>query len=58
MKLVGMMACRNDSWVIGLSLRVALMWCDEVVVLLHACTDRSEDIVREVNKETPNLSTS
>lgn len=48
MKLVGMMPVRNEDWVLGLSLRVALMWCDEVVVLLHACTDRSAQIVSEV----------
>lgn len=53
MKLVGMMPVRNESWVLGLSLRVALLWCDEVVVLLHACTDRSEEIAVEVSREHP-----
>jgi Glycosyl transferase family 2 len=51
MKLVGMMPVRNEEWVLGLSLRVALMWCDEVVVLLHACTDRSAEIVSEIQQE-------
>ena len=53
MKLIGMMPVRNEDWVLGLSLRVALMWCDEVVVLLHACTDFSEDIARAVGREHP-----
>jgi hypothetical protein len=52
MKLVGCMPIRNEDWVLGLSLRVALLWCDEVVVLLHACTDRSAMIAREVSVES------
>lgn len=41
------MPVRNEAWCLGLSLRVALMWCDEVLVLLHECTDggASEAIV-------------
>lgn len=54
MKLVGMMPVRNEDWCLGLSLRVALMWCDEVVVLLHACTDRSEVIARDTRAENGN----
>lgn len=53
MKLVGMLLCRNEDWVLGLSLRAALMWCDAVVVLLHSCTDESEAIAREVAQENP-----
>lgn len=53
MKLIGMMCVRNEDWVLGLSLRVALLWCDEVVVLLHACTDRSAEIVEEIRRESP-----
>ncbi len=48
MKLVGLMPVRNEDWCLGLSLRVALLWCDEVVVLLHACTDGSGAIVAQV----------
>ncbi len=51
MKLIGMMPVRNEAWCLGLSLRVALLWCDEVVVLLHACTDRSHEIAWEVYRE-------
>ncbi len=52
MKLVGIMPCRNESWVIGLSLRVALLWCDAVIVFDHASTGTdTPDIVREVMRE-------
>lgn len=53
MKLIGMMPVRNEDWCLGLSLRVALMWCDEMVLLNHASTDQSEDIMREVSREHP-----
>lgn len=53
MKLLGMMPVRNEAWCLELSLRVALLWCDEVVVLLHACTDDSERIARDVLRESP-----
>jgi hypothetical protein len=52
-KLINIMPVRNEDWVLGLSLRACLMWCDEVVVFMHACTDRSWDIVREVQREHP-----
>jgi hypothetical protein len=51
MKLVGIMPCRNEDWILGLSLRAALLWCDEVVVGLHACTDDSAAIAFEAMKE-------
>lgn len=51
MRLIAMMPVRNEDWVLGLSLRVVLMWCDEVVVLLHACTDRSIQIAIDVQQE-------
>ncbi len=52
MKIVGIMPVRNEDWVLGLSARVALMWCDVLVVYLHACTDRSTEIAREIEKES------
>lgn len=52
MKLVGLMPVRNEDWILGLSLRVALKWCDEVIVYLHACTDQSAAIAMEVAQET------
>jgi hypothetical protein len=52
MRIIALMPARNEDWIIGLSLRAALMWCDEVVVLDHASTDRTFEIVEEIRKET------
>ena len=51
MKIIGCMLCRNEDWVIGLSARVALRWCDALVVCLHECSDRSAEIVRKLKGE-------
>lgn len=51
MKIVGVMLARNEDWIIGLSLRAALLWCDEVVVLDHGSTDGTPGIVAEVQRE-------
>lgn len=51
MRIVATMPCRNDGWCLGLSLRVALLWCDAVVLLLHQCTDDSLAIAQEVATE-------
>ena len=51
MKLVAIMPARNEAWILGLSLRAALMWCDSVVLLLHACTDESLEIAAAVARE-------
>lgn len=55
MKLIGLMRCRNESWIIGLSLRVALTYCDHVIVYFHACTDAdaSWDAVIAAGHEYP-----
>ncbi len=53
MKLSALCPVRNEDWCLGLSLRVALRHCDSAVVLLHACTDRSAEIVAEVAAEQP-----
>lgn len=45
------MPVRNEAWVLGLSARVALKWCDELVILCHACSDRSAEIAHEVQAE-------
>ena len=46
MKLIGLMAVRNEAWVLALSARVALTWCDELVIRGHACTDGTFEIVK------------
>ena len=52
MKLIGLMPVRNEDWVLGLSARAALMWCDELVVLDHACADLSWELLCGVHKES------
>lgn len=51
MKLIATIPCRNEAWCIGLSARVALLWCDEIVVLDHCSTDRSASIILDVANE-------
>lgn len=51
MKLVALMPVRNEAYVLGLSARVALRWCDAIVIGLHACTDESERIVQDLQEE-------
>lgn len=53
MKLIGLMPVRNEDWILGLSARVALSWCDALVILLHCCEDESEEIAAEVSGEHP-----
>ena len=51
MKLVGILPVRNEAWILGLSARVALAWCDELVILDHASTDTSRWIVDAIAAE-------
>lgn len=53
MKIVGLLPVRNEDWVLSMSARAALMWCDSLVILLHACTDKSEAIARGLQHEHP-----
>lgn len=53
MKLVGIMPVRNEAYVLGLSARVALGWCDELVVLHHASTDAGNKILWDLASEYP-----
>jgi hypothetical protein len=53
-KLVALTATRNEDWVLGLSLRVSLSYCDAVVVSDHGSTDRSAQIIRDAQAEFPN----
>jgi len=53
MRLAALMPVRNEAWIAGLSLRVALRWCDEVVCLNHASTDRTGEVLAEVATEHP-----
>lgn len=53
MKLIATIPCRNEGWIIGLSARVALQWCDEIVLLNHASTDQSVDIIADLQASEP-----
>lgn len=53
MKLVATMPLRNEAWIVGMSARIVLQWCDALVVLLHASTDRTAEILLEVAQEHP-----
>lgn len=53
MKLIGLMPVRNEEWCLGLTLRAALMWLDEIVVGLHHIEDNSAVIAGEVGREYP-----
>jgi hypothetical protein len=53
MKLVCTMPVRNEDWILGLSARAVLMWCDELIILDHCSTDRSRRIEMEIAKEFP-----
>jgi hypothetical protein len=52
-KLVGLMPVRNEEWCLGLSARVALTWCDELVIGLHACMDDSGEIADAISLDCP-----
>jgi len=51
MKLVCTMPARNEDWILGLSARAVLQWCDELIVLNHASTDKTLEVIEEVWKE-------
>lgn len=53
MKLIAVMPVRNEAWVLGLSARVALMWCDAICILNHASTDKTVDILVELQTDFP-----
>jgi hypothetical protein len=47
-KIVAIMPVRNEDWVLGLSARALLRWVDHLVILVHASTDRTLDIVTDL----------
>jgi len=51
MKLIAIMPVRNEAWCLRLTARAALMWCDEIVIGLHACTDNSPEIASFISYE-------
>lgn len=55
MKLVGLMLARNEDWIIGLSARVVLQWCDELVIMDHASTDKTPEIIASLGERVTSL---
>ncbi len=53
MKLTALMPVRNEDWILGLSARVALQWVDDLVILNHASTDRTVEIIADLYLEFP-----
>lgn len=53
MRLIGLLCVRNEAWVLGCTLRAAMKWCDEVIVVDHNSTDATFDIINQVTKENP-----
>lgn len=47
------MHVREESWILGFSARVALSYCDSLVLYLHACTDGSLNIARKLHASYP-----
>jgi hypothetical protein len=52
-KVIALTATRNEDWVLGLSLRVSLTYCDAVVITDHGSTDRTAQIIDEARAEFP-----
>jgi hypothetical protein len=50
-KLVGIMPVRNEAWVLGCSARIALKWCDHLIVLAHACADGSIRLLQQIGEQ-------
>ena len=51
MRIVGMMAAREESWVLNLSIRAALSWCDHLVVLIHTLDEKTRKLVLDLPED-------
>lgn len=52
MNLICLMPVRNEDWIVGLTARAVLMWCDRLIVLDHASTDQTPEILDAVVRES------
>jgi hypothetical protein len=52
-KLIALTHTRNEDWVLGLSLRASLSYCDAVVVTDHLSSDRTGEILDAAAREFP-----
>lgn len=53
MKLISLTLARNEDWILGVSARMALRWCDELVILDHSSTDRTPAIIEGLAAQNP-----
>ncbi len=53
MKIIAMMLCRRDAWALGFSARIALLWADELVLLLHDPDEESAAVAAALQREYP-----
>lgn len=53
MRLTGLMICRNEDWILGMSLRACMMWLDQVVVVDHSSSDGTMKIINDVTGDYP-----
>lgn len=51
MKLIGLMLVRNEAWILGMTARVALRWCDSLRIVMDRCTDNTSRIVDDLIRE-------
>lgn len=47
MKITALMLVRNEAWILPYTLRAALLWCDNVLVLDHGSTDATAEIATD-----------
>lgn len=52
MNLVGLVLARNEAWILDACLRVALRWCDHVVVVDHDSKDETPRILDDLHRQT------
>jgi hypothetical protein len=57
MKLISLTICRNSAWSIEPVITHALKYCDEAVVLAHACEDNTVEILRKFDDRIHIIST-
>ena len=48
LKIVALMMCRNEDWVIARSLKAALKWVDAVAFYADRCVDDTVPMVRRI----------
>lgn len=48
MKIVGIMLSRGNGWILGLSARVALKWCDTLIIHDKGSLGNTEQVVHEL----------